>query len=128
MIEGEIEVEDIPALWNEKMHSYLGLDTVAIIATVVCRTSTGRTVPLVTSQLTPWVPCMRPNCLTVHASSMPKLSEDIAAGNLTELFHWLQQNIWRHASRYPTDTLITNATGKTLDPSYFRRHLESRYL
>ena len=28
LIEGDIEVEDIPALWNEKMHAYLGLDTI----------------------------------------------------------------------------------------------------
>ena len=27
LVEGEIEPEDVPALWDEKMHAYLGLDT-----------------------------------------------------------------------------------------------------
>ncbi|MNJ82309.1 Carboxypeptidase Taq (M32) metallopeptidase [compost metagenome] len=59
---------------------------------------------------------------------MPSLSSDIAEGNLTPLFHWLKQNIWRHGSRFPTDTLIANATGEALNPAYFRKHLENRYL
>jgi len=40
----------------------------------------------------------------------------------------LQQNIWQHGSRFTTDQLIKNATGETLNPAYFRKHLESRYL
>ena len=32
LIEGEIEVEDIPALWNSKMQQWLGLSTAGIIA------------------------------------------------------------------------------------------------
>ncbi len=128
LIEGEIEVEDIPALWNEKMHSYLGLDTVGDYRNG-CMQDIHWTDGAFGYFPTYTLGAMYAAQLFDSArSAMPKLSEDIAAGNLTELFHWLQQNIWRHASRYPTDTLITNATGKTLDPSYFRRHLESRYL
>ncbi|HHQ4310843.1 TPA: carboxypeptidase M32 [Serratia fonticola] len=128
LIEGEIEVEDIPALWNEKMHSYLGLDTVGDYRNG-CMQDIHWTDGAFGYFPTYTLGAMYAAQLFDSArSAMPKLSEDIAAGNLTELFHWLQQNIWRHASRYPTDTLITNATGKTLDPSYFRQHLESRYL
>lgn len=128
LIEGEIEVEDIPALWNVKMQSYLGLDTVGDYRNG-CMQDIHWTDGAFGYFPTYTLGAMYAAQLFDSArSAMPKLSEDIAAGNLTELFHWLQQNIWRHASRYPTDTLITNATGKTLDPSYFRQHLESRYL
>ena len=60
--------------------------------------------------------------------ALRSLGEDIAAGNLQPLFHWLQHNIWRHGSRFPTETLIANATGEALNPRYFRQHLENRYL
>jgi carboxypeptidase Taq len=61
-------------------------------------------------------------------ANIPQLSENIAQGDLSALFHWLQQNIWRHGSKFSTDTLIANATGEALNPRYFREHLESRYL
>ncbi|WP_431222382.1 carboxypeptidase M32 [Serratia sp. L9] len=128
LIEGEIEVEDIPALWNEKMHRYLGLDTVGDYRNG-CMQDIHWTDGAFGYFPTYTLGAMYAAQLFDSArTAMPKLSEDIAAGNLAELFHWLGQNIWRHASRYPTDTLIANATGKTLDPSYFRQHLESRYL
>lgn len=128
LIEGEIEVEDIPALWNEKMHSYLGLDTVGDYRNG-CMQDIHWTDGAFGYFPTYTLGAMYAAQLFNSArTAMPKLSEDIAAGDLGALFHWLQQNIWRHASRYPTDTLIANATGKTLDPSYFRQHLESRYL
>ncbi|CAM3950278.1 carboxypeptidase M32 [Serratia silvae] len=128
LIEGEIEVDDIPALWNEKMHSYLGLDTVGDYRNG-CMQDIHWTDGAFGYFPTYTLGAMYAAQLFDSArTAMPKLSEDIAAGNLSALFHWLQQNIWRHASRYSTDTLITNATGKALDPSYFRRHLESRYL
>ncbi|HGM5489434.1 TPA: carboxypeptidase M32 [Serratia fonticola] len=128
LIEGEIEVEDIPALWNEKMHSYLGLDTVGDYRNG-CMQDIHWTDGAFGYFPTYTLGAMYAAQLFDSArTAMPKLSEAIAAGNLAELFHWLQQNIWRHASRYPTDTLIVNATGKRLNPSYFRQHLESRYL
>jgi len=56
------------------------------------------------------------------------LKQDIAEGNLHSLFDWLKCNIWQHGSRFTTDELITKATGETLNPHYFRQHLERRYL
>ncbi|MGL5726403.1 MAG: hypothetical protein ACRCYD_00895, partial [Plesiomonas sp.] len=41
---------------------------------------------------------------------------------------WLQQTIWQQGSCFTTDELIRHATGETLNPAYFRRHLEQRYL
>lgn len=128
LIEGEIEVEDIPALWNEKMHSYLGLDTVGDYRNG-CMQDIHWTDGAFGYFPTYTLGAMYAAQLFNSASTaMPNLSKEIAAGDLSALSEWLRQNIWRHASRYPTDTLITNATGETLDPRHFRQHLESRYL
>lgn len=128
LIEGEIEVDDIPALWNEKMHSYLGLDTLGNYRNGCMQDihwTDGAFGYFPTYTLGAMYAAQLFNSANI---AMPNLSQAIAAGDLSALFHWLQQNIWRHGSRYPTDILISNATGTALDPGYFRQHLENRYL
>lgn len=62
LIEGEIEVDDIPDLWQEKCsHCWVWIPP-ATTVTAVCRIFTGPMVPLVTSQPIPWVPCTPRSC------------------------------------------------------------------
>lgn len=128
LIEGEIEVEDIPALWNRKMKEYLGIDTVGNYRDGCMQDihwTDGGFGYFPTYTLGAMYAAQLFQCAN-HA--IPTLQDDIARGDLTALFHWLQQNIWQHGSRFTTDQLIKNATGETLNPAYFRKHLESRYL
>ncbi|MGP9435788.1 carboxypeptidase M32 [Ewingella sp. AOP8-B2-18] len=128
LIEGEIEVEDIPALWNSKMKEYLGIDTVGNYRDGCMQDihwTDGGFGYFPTYTLGAMYAAQLFQCAN-HA--IPTLQDDIARGDLTALFQWLQQNIWQHGSRFTTDQLIQNATGETLNPAYFRKHLESRYL
>jgi carboxypeptidase Taq len=59
---------------------------------------------------------------------VPDLDARIAQGNLAPVFDWLRNNIWAQASRWETAELATRASGETLNPLHFRRHLEARYL
>jgi carboxypeptidase Taq len=128
LVEGDIEVEDIPALWGEKMHRYLGLDTVGNYRNG-CMQDIHWTDGAFGYFPTYTLGAMyAAQLFQTIGKALPTLSNDIAEGNLTPLFQWLKQNIWRHGSRFPTETLITNATGEPLNPGYFRKHLESRYL
>ncbi|AHG22529.1 peptidase M32 [Chania multitudinisentens RB-25] len=128
LVEGDIEVEDIPALWNEKMHSYLGLDSVGNYRNG-CMQDIHWTDGAFGYFPTYTLGAMYAAQLFQQVrQAIPNLSDDIAAGDLSALFHWLQQNIWQHGSRYSTETLIANATGEALNPRYFRQHLETRYL
>jgi carboxypeptidase Taq len=128
LIEGEIEVEDIPALWSHKMQEYLGIDTVGDYRNGCMQDihwTDGGFGYFPTYTLGAMYAAQLFQCAN-HA--IPTLQDDIARGDLTALFQWLQQNIWQHGSRFSTDQLINNATGETLNPAYFRQHLESRYL
>ncbi|GAA3890965.1 MULTISPECIES: carboxypeptidase M32 [Gibbsiella] len=128
LIEGDIEVADIPALWNEKMQRYLGLDTVGNYRDG-CMQDIHWTDGAFGYFPTYTLGAMyAAQLFNAARQAIPTLDSDIAQGNLTSLFHWLQQNIWQHGSRYPTAELIGNATGEPLNPRYFRQHLESRYL
>jgi len=128
LIEGQIECEDIPALWDAKMMELLGLDTrgnfkdgcmqdvhwgAGLVGYFPCYT-------LGAMYAAQWFAAMR--------RAMPDLDAQIGAGNLAPVFDWLKQNIWLQGSRYETPELVRLASGESLNPAHFKAHLQSRYL
>ena len=128
LIEGEIEPEDVPALWDAKMMELLGVDTrgnfkdgamqdvhwpEALFGYFPCYS-------LGAMYSAQWFAAMR--------RSMPDLDERIGRGELSAVFDWLRDNIWTQASRWTTDELALRASGEVLNPAHFKAHLEARYL
>jgi carboxypeptidase Taq len=128
LIEGDIEPEDVPALWDQKMQELLGLDTrgnfkdgpmqdvhwpEALFGYVPCYS-------LGAMYAAQWFATMR--------RQMADLDDRIGRGDLGAVFDWLKTNIWEAASRYTTDELVRRASGEALNPAHFRAHLERRYL
>jgi len=128
LIEGEIEADDIPPLWDEKMQSLLGLDTrgnfkdgpmqdvhwgSGLFGYFPCYT-------LGAMYSAQWFACIR--------RAVPNVDQHVAGGNLAPVFDWLRDNIWLQASRWTTDELAQRASGESLNPAHFKAHLEARYL
>jgi carboxypeptidase Taq len=128
LIEGDIEADDIPALWDEKMRALLGLSTRdnytdgclqdvhwsdGLIGYFPCYT-------LGAIYAAQWFAAIR--------RRTPDLDARIARGDLAVVFDWLRDNIWLQASRYDTGELARRASGEVLNPAHFRAHLERRYL
>ncbi|SEK95939.1 carboxypeptidase Taq [Roseateles sp. YR242] len=128
LMEGEIEVEDIPALWDVKMQELLGLDTrgnyrdgpmqdvhwgAGLFGYFPCYT-------LGAMYAAQWFAAMR--------QERPGLDAEIAQGQLAPVFDWLKTRIWSQGSRWETPELVQRASGEALNTAHFRRHLESRYL
>ena len=128
LINGDIEVDDIPALWDEKMQSWLGLST-AVDYRNGCMQDIHWTdggfgyFPSYTLGA-----MYAAQLFSAARRALPDLHNQIAQGDLSALFDWLRQNIWQHGSRFTTAQLIAQATGEPLSSRYFRAHLESRYL
>jgi carboxypeptidase Taq len=128
LIEGEIEPEDIPTLWDAGMAELLGLDSrgnfrdgplqdvhwpEAMFGYFPCYT-------LGAMYAAQWFAAMR--------RALPGLDAGLQAGELSPVFDWLRQHIWHPASRWPTDELARRASGEALNPAHLRAHLEARYL
>ncbi|SEL63707.1 carboxypeptidase Taq [Kosakonia sacchari] len=128
LIDGDIEVEDIPALWNEKMQAWLGLSTEGNY-----RNGCMQDIHWTDGGFG-YFPSYTLGAMYAaqlfHAArvALPTLDEAIAQGDFSALFDWLRQNIWQHGSRFSTSQLIENATGEALNAEYFRQHLIRRYL
>ena len=126
--EGEIEVDDIPALWDEKMQQSLGIDTRGNYRDG-CMQDIHWTDGAFGYFPTYTLGAMyAAQLFQAVKRAIPQVDELILNGELQQVFDWLQQNIWQHGSRFPTQQLLVNATGETLNPHYFRQHLEQRYL
>jgi carboxypeptidase Taq len=128
LIDGSIAAADIPALWDEKMESYLGLDTRGnfrngCLQDIHWPSGSFGYFPSYTlgaMYAAQYVASMR--------RQHPKLDARIAAGDLSVVMDWLNRHIWSQASLWPTDELVQRATGEALNPAHFRAHLERRYL
>ena len=128
LIEGEIEVEDIPALWDEKMQQSLGIDTRGNYRDG-CMQDIHWTDGAFGYFPTYTLGAMyAAQLFQAVKRAIPQVETLIQQGELQPVFDWLQQNIWQHGSRFPTQQLLINATGEALNPHYFRQHLEQRYL
>lgn len=128
LIEGDIEVEDIPALWDEKMQQSLGIDTRGNYRDG-CMQDIHWTDGAFGYFPTYTLGAMyAAQLFQAVKRAIPQVDELIQQGELQPVFDWLQQNIWQHGSRFPTQQLLINATGEALNPHYFRQHLEQRYL
>jgi carboxypeptidase Taq len=128
LIEGEIEAGDIPALWDEKMQTLLGIDTRGnfrdgCMQDVHWTEGAFGYFPSYTlgaMYAAQWFAAMR--------RAVPDLDARIAAGDLAAVFAWLKENIWSQASRWDSPELVTRASGEALNPQHLRTHLEKRYL
>jgi carboxypeptidase Taq len=128
LIAGEIEAEDIPALWVDKMQSYLGVDVAGNFENGCMQDIHW---PM---GMFGYFPSYTLGAMYAaqYFATIRKLHPDmdarIAGGDLSPVMDWLDANIWSQASRWSTDALVTRATGEPLNASHFRKHLEARYL
>ena len=128
LIEGEIELEDVPALWDAKMQELLGVDTRGNFKDGAMQDVHWP------SGLFGYFPCYSLGAMyaaqwfAAMRRAMPDLDDRIVAGDLAPVFDWLRANIWSQASRWTTDELVRRASGETLNPAHFKAHLEARYL
>ena len=128
LIEGRVEAEDIPALWDAAMAKLLDIDTRGNF-TNGCMQDVHwgeglfgyfPSYTLGAMYAAQWFATIR--------SETPDLDARMAAGDLAPIFDWLRENIWQQGCRWTTSELVTRATGAPLDPGHYRRHLETRYL
>jgi carboxypeptidase Taq len=128
LMDGEIEPQDIPALWDDKMMRYLDVDTRGDFQNGCLQDIhwTGGSFGYFPSYTLGAMYAAQ--YFATLRQTQPNLDARVAAGDLSPVFDWLDSHIWRQASRWDTRELVQRATGEALNPKHFRAHLERRYL
>ena len=128
LIEGDLEVADLPDAWNEKMDGYLKMDTRGDFENG-CLQDVHWPAGLFGYFPTYTLGAMTAAQLFASAKqAVPGVLQQIGNGDFSQLLAWLRNNVHSQGKFLSYDDLMTQATGRPLEVAPFREHLEARYL
>ncbi len=124
LVAGEIDVADVPTVWNDKMEAYLGI-----------RPESDAEGPLQdphwAGQIPAFITYTVGSVLAAQLDAAMRADLDVDAlvreGNFDPIHEWLTERIHRHGQRYETDELIERATGEPLTADYFVEYAREKY-
>ncbi len=126
LVEGRTRPEDLPGIWNRKMEEYRGIipsnDAEGGLQDVHWAFGAFGYFPTYTLGNLYSVQFYQQAKLEI-----PHLEDEIAAGQLTVLRHWLGQKIHRWGRMFTPDHLARRVTGRSLDPEPFLSYVEQKY-
>lgn len=127
LIEGNIEVADIPELWDKKMSEYLGLNTKGNF-TDGCMQDIHW--PMGSFGYFPSYTLGAMYAAQFMAAMRREMNIEnlIRERNLQPIFNWLDRHVWKRGSTVSTSKVLQDATGETLNAQFFKEHLVHRYL
>ena len=128
LIDGDLAVTEVPEAWNDAMQRYLGLSTggnhtdgcmqdVHWFAGLFGYFPTYTLGALGAAQ---WFACA--------GHDLPELSEQVRRGDLAPLVAWLRDKIHSRGRAVTMQSLFAEVTGQPLDVSFYKAHIEARYL
>ena len=122
LVEGALEVDGLPAAWNEGMYRLLGVevtdDSHGVLQDIHWAVGSFGYFPtyavgnLMAAQL--WQ-CLR--------ADVPDVDESIAAGEFSPLREWLRDNVHRHGRKFSPRELLHRVTGEPLRVAPFIAYL-----
>lgn len=127
LFENKIKVADLPEIWNHKYQEALNIrppnDSLGVLQDI--HWSQGSMGYFPTYTLGNLYAAQIWNTINIK---IPKISSHIASGNFYPLLDWLRENIHRYGSIYKTSDLIVRVTGQPLNPQYFIKYLNQKFI
>lgn len=126
LIEKRLAVADLPAAWNEKYKTYLGIevpnDAQGVLQDVHWSAGYFGYFPTYTLGN-----LYAAQIFSQAEKELPNLREQFRQGNFQPLRHWLLEAVHKHGKRFTAEGLVKNITGQTLSNKAFEAYLEQKY-
>ncbi|MDB5259837.1 MAG: Thermostable carboxypeptidase 1 [Candidatus Nomurabacteria bacterium] len=126
IMEGHINLKDLPTIWSAKVKEYLGVDvpddSLGVLQDVHWSIGAFGYFPtyalgnLYSAQI-----------FAIMKREMPNMEKKMAKGEFTEAGEWLKKNIHSLGRTYSSGELIKKVTGEKLNSSYFIEYIEKKY-
>jgi len=126
LVEGRLDVADLPAAWNRLMEEYLGVrpadDATGVLqdihwsAGLLGYFATYTLGNLISAQL--W---------ERFGAAHPARDADIRGGDFSALLSWLRTEVHQHGRMFEPQELVRRATGAPVDPAPYLRYLEHKF-
>jgi len=126
LIGGDLDVSEVPHVWNDKMEEYLGVrpDTDAEGCLQDIHWTNGTFGYFPTYSLGS---VLAAQLYDAADAEIGPIDETVRAGEFDALHEWLTENVHQHGKRYPTEDLIEEATGETYTADYFLEYVTEKY-
>lgn len=126
LLEGQLEIEDLPEIWNAKMSEYLDVTPESHAQGVLqdIHWSIG---------LFGYFPSYAiGNVIASQVwekieTAMPNLKDQIQTGDFSPLRKWLGENLHRHGAKFKPADLIQRVTGEEINSRAYMRYLNNKY-
>lgn len=123
---GELAVRDLPAAWNARMESDLGLtppdDALGVLQDIHWATGAFGYFPSYTLGN-----CWSAQLMSAFERAHPGATEGFADGRFAVLLEWLRTHVHRRGDLGSAEATALAATGEPLSPQPLLRHLEARF-
>lgn len=126
LIDGSLQVKNLPERWNSSMQEYLGItppnDSLGVLQDIhwsqgyIGYFSTYALGNLIAAQL--WEKVQE---------DIPGLPKQFQRGEFTELTEWMREKIHRHGAKYKPQELVQRVTGSKIDPDPYVRYLTDKF-
>ncbi|HHW38573.1 MAG TPA: carboxypeptidase M32 [Bacillales bacterium] len=122
----EIEVKDLPVIWNQKMEEYLGVtpkhDGEGVLQDVHWA---GGSFGYFPSYALGYIYAAQFRAALLK--DLPNVSDLLKDGNLAPIKEWLGENIHQYGKLKKPLEIIKDVTGEGLNPNYLIQYLEEKY-
>jgi carboxypeptidase Taq len=126
LVAGDIDVEEVPAVWNDKYEQYLGIrpetDTEGCLQDI--HWSHGNFGYFPTYSLGS---AMAAQLYAAFEDDVGGYDDRIRAGEFDALHDWLGEHVHRHGKRYETNELVRQATGEDFSADAFVSYVRGKY-
>ncbi len=126
IIEDGLPVEDLPAIWNEKMEAYLGIrpetDSDGVLQDVHWSGGAFGYFPTYTLGN-----LYAAQFFNQAQKDLPDLNEKISKGELLPLKTWLNEKIHRWGRQYSSQQMVQSVCNEAPNPAYFTTYLEEKF-
>ncbi|MGM9452347.1 carboxypeptidase M32 [Legionella bozemanae] len=124
----EINIADLPEIWDSSMQKYLGLSTKGndkngVMQDVHWPSGIFGYFPAYT-----FGALIAAQLFSAVKKSIPGIKEQLKHGDFKPLLLWLRENIHQKGRLLTYPELLHLATGETLNPDYYFAHIKERYL
>jgi carboxypeptidase Taq len=126
LLDGEHKVKDLPQVWNQTIHEYLGItpenDAQGVLQDVhwswglygqFAAYALGN---IIGAQFWPHI-----------EKAIPSLEDQISQGDFKPLHGWLVDNIYQHGRKYPPSELVQRVTGEPLKGDAYVAYLKTKF-
>lgn len=126
LVDGSLEVAELPAAWNAAMKEYLGVDVPNDAQGVLqdVHWSSGQIGTFCNYTIGN---IMAAQLFETATTENPGIQTALDGADYTPLRDWLTDKVCQHGRRYTRDELLQNATGRALDPEPYIAHLTRKF-